>query len=476
MKKHVFLFCSVSIGITFFGIMFTLIRTFYYQEFPSLQEYIFPLLLGTFFGTGIGFWRFQTNEQNKKLEIIAHELRIANTELERKNKKLSEAQARLKFSEKMETMGILAGGVAHDLNNFLQGIINYPEMIMSNIPKDSPLIKPLQQMKICGKKAVAITQDLLTLARRGVQKTQVVNLKQIIEQYLSSPECDKLKSFHPHVVIETVFKENILAVKGSPIHLYKVIMNLVSNAAEAIPDGGLVRISLESRFVEHPIGDYEKIAKGNYTVLTVSDNGQGMKQEDLSRIFEPFFTKKNMGRSGTGLGMAVVWGTVQDHNGYIDIKSKAGEGTQAIIYLPSTTEAYDLKEEEGFVPDSSEGKDKLVLIVDDVKEQREMATEIVRSLGYQAVSVPSGEAAIEYFKNNNVDVMLLDIIMAPGINGIETYKDIVKYEPDIKVICTSGYFEPEAVNKLKKLGITEFLPKPYTIESFSNALKRELAP
>ena len=476
MKKHAFLFCSIPIGIAFFGIMFTLIRTFYYKEFPLLQEYIFPILLGTFFGTGIGLWRIQTNKQNEKLEKIAFELSIAVTELQRKNKKLIDTQAKLKLSEKMESMGILAGGVAHDLNNILSATINYPELMLDKIPKDSPLRPYLIKTKQSGEKAAAIIQDLLTLARRGVQHNEIIDMKHTIQQYLTSPEFNWLRSFHPDVVIETDFKDDLSPVKGSPIHLYKTVMNLVSNAAEAISNGGLIRISIESKYVDYYIRNYEKTVEGNYTILTVSDTGQGIEKDDLERIFEPFFTKKKMGRSGTGLGMAVVWGTVRDHDGYIEIQSKLGEGTQIIIYLPATTESPTLKEEEVFMIDKRMGKGKLVLIVDDVKEQREMATEIVQTLGYQAVSVPSGEAAIEYLKYKSADVMLLDINMAPGINGVETYKGVVKHKPDIKVISTSGYFKPENIQELKNLDISEFLHKPYKIESISKALRRELTP
>lgn len=474
MKKRTYLLCSILIGLIFFGVMFTLIRTFYYKEFPSFQEYIFPFLMGTSLGTGIAFWRIQTNAYRERLEKTAFELNIANTELKNKNKALIETQAKLRQSEKLEAMGILAGGVAHDLNNILSGIIIYPEMMQQNIPKDSPLRTPLQKIQKSGEKAAAIIQDLLILARRRAQPSEIVNIESTVQQYLSSPEHERLRSFHPNVVIETEFIDQLRPVKGSSIHLYKIVMNLVSNAAEAMPNGGLIRISLESRFINHHIGNYEKTAEGYYTILTVSDTGHGIEPEHLERIFEPFFTKKKMGRSGTGLGMAVVWGTVRDHNGYIEVHSKLEEGSQFVIYLPSTMElpksAIDLPP----AVQNPMGKGELVLIVDDVKEQREMATEIAQILGYQTVSAPSGEAAIEYLKNNNADVILLDMIMAPGIDGIETYKGALQYKPDIKTIIMSGFSKPETVHELKNLGVSEFLQKPYTIKSISKALNRVL--
>jgi CheY-like chemotaxis protein len=181
-----------------------------------------------------------------------------------------------------------------------------------------------------------------------------------------------------------------------------------------------------------------------------------------------------MGRSGTGLGMAVVWGAVRDHNGYIEVQSKPGKGSRIVIYLPSTAEQPKLLNDESLSVENLKGNNELVLIVDDMKEQREMTVEIVKSLGYRSVSVPSGEAAIDYLKNNNADVMLLDIIMAPGINGVDAYKDAVQYKPDIKTIIVSGFSNPNIAHELKKLGISDFLQKPYTIESLARTLKAKL--
>lgn len=370
---------------------------------------------------------------------------------------------------------MLAGGVAHDLNNILSGTINYPEMLLQNIPKDSPLRTPLENIQKSGEKAAAIIRDLLSLARRRVQHDEIVDVKATIDQYLTSPEYARLCSFHPKVTVETAYKDKLLPVRGSAIHLYGTVMNLVSNAAEAMPTGGLIRISLESRHIDDHIGNSEKVAKGDYTILCVSDTGLGIEPDDLERIFEPFFTKKKMGRSGTGLGMAVVWGTVRDHNGYIDVRSKHGEGTTFSLYLPSTAESPTSNFEKHSKDENPQGRGELVLIVDDVKEQREMATEILKTLGYQAISVPSGEAAVEYLKTNDADLMLLDMIMAPGIDGVETYQNAVEYKPEIKVISMSGFSKPDTIEELKDLGISEFLQKPYTIESLARALYRELS-
>jgi len=197
---------------------------------------------------------------------------------ERENTRL---QIKLQQAKKMEAIGTLAGGVAHDLNNVLTGIVGYPDLLLRQLPENSPLRKPILTIKDTGKKAAAIVQDLLTLARRGVDTYEVVNMNAIISEYLQSPEYEKLKSFHPGVEVETKLETDLLNISGSPVHLSKTIMNLISNAAEAMPDGGKLSISTENRYVDKPIIGYDHLEEGNYVVLTVSDTGSGMSSEDM---------------------------------------------------------------------------------------------------------------------------------------------------------------------------------------------------
>jgi signal transduction histidine kinase/CheY-like chemotaxis protein len=476
MKKQIQLFFSITIGILFFGITFTLIRTFYTHSFPSLRELITPFAMGIIFGGSIGLWRIKTTSCREKLEKTAFELRIANMELRQKNRTLMEAQAKLKQSEKTELIGILAGGVAHDLNNILSGIIAYPEMLLQDLPGESPLVPPLQKIRKSGEKAVAIIQDLLTLGRGSVEQSQVVDLVDVIGQYLASPECDRLRAFHPGVVIETDCRDGLMPVNGSWIHLYKTVMNLVSNAAEAMPDGGTIQIYLETRYVDHPIRNGEQMPAGDYTVLTVSDTGHGIDAQDLQRIFEPFFTKKKMGRSGTGLGMAVVWGTVKDHSGHIEVESAPGEGSCFRIYLPAVPVATEVKQAPAFALENHRGNGQQVLIVDDLEEQRDIIASILKALGYRNAAVSSGEAAVEFLKHGHADIMLLDFFLGSGINGLETYRQAVACRPGIRAISTSGYLEPEILQQLNEMGVTEHLQKPLSVETVAEALGRALNP
>jgi PAS domain S-box-containing protein len=382
-------------------------------------------------------------------------------------------EKKLQQAQKMKAVGTLAGGVAHDLNNILSGIVSYPELVLMELPETSRLREPIKTIQDSGKKAAAIVQDLLTLARRGVSISEVVNVNNIISEYLVSPEFDKLNSFHPLVEVQTHLDSALLNVMGSPVHLSKTVMNLVSNAAEAMPEGGKIRISTENLYIDRPVSGYDSIEEGDYVVLIVSDTGIGIADDEIERVFEPFYTKKIMGRSGTGLGMAVVWGTVKDHKGYINVESTLGKGTTFKLYFP-VTRNQKVEDQNSKKLIDYKGNGESILVVDDVKEQREIASKILSQLGYSVKIVSSGEEAIKLLEKEKVDLIVLDMIMPPGIDGFETYKRIVNKHPKQKAIIASGFTETERVKKVQQLGAGEYVKKPYTIETIGMAVKTEL--
>ena len=380
---------------------------------------------------------------------------------------------KLKRAEKMEAIGTLAGGVAHDLNNILSGIVSYPEILLMDLPDGSPLRKPLLTMQKSGERAVEIVQDLLTMARRGVCVTEVVDVNRIIDDQLNSPEMAKLRSFHPNMKIQSTLAADLFHVKGSATHLSKSIMNLISNAAEAMPDGGTIAISTCNTYLDTPIRDYEHIEDGEYVKLSIADTGTGIGRKDREKIFEPFYTKKQMGRSGTGLGMSVVWGTVKDHSGYIDVQSTTGEGTTFTIYLPVTREPLKANE-AGVLIEEYKGQGESILVIDDVQEQREIATAILEKLGYHVSSVSCGEKAVEFMAHHSSDLLVLDMIMDPGIDGLDTYKKVIEFHPGQKAIIASGFSRTERVKALQRLGAGQYIKKPYTLAKLGLAVKQEL--
>jgi signal transduction histidine kinase/uncharacterized protein YjeT (DUF2065 family) len=379
----------------------------------------------------------------------------------------------LQRAQKMEAIGMLAGGVAHDLNNILSGLVSYPELILMDLPEDSPLEKPIRTIQQAGERAANIVQDLLTLARRGVSVSEVVNLNQVIHDYLKSPEYENLRAHHPDINLITELDDDLMDISGSPIHLVKTVMNLISNAAEAMMSSGIIRIETKNRYIDTPIRGYDDIEEGDYVVMTVTDNGIGISNEDIDRIFEPFYTKKVMGRSGTGLGMAVVWGTVKDHRGYIDIRSSPNQGTTITIHLPATKEHRMLAGKPETI-EALSGSGERILVVDDVAEQREIATSMLARLGYTVKNVASGEAAVEYIREHRVDVLVLDMIMDPGIDGLETYRRIIQIRPDQPAVITSGFSESERVHEARKLGAGIYVKKPYRLDTIARAVRAVL--
>jgi PAS domain S-box-containing protein len=391
-------------------------------------------------------------------------------EAEEERRRLEEL---LRRSEKMEAMGKLAGGVAHDLNNVLGVLVGYSELMLMEIPEGHHLRRHVSNIMQSGERAAAIIQDLLTLARRGVQISDVVNLNSIISCYLNTPEFELLKSHYPQITFKTDLAEDLLNIKGSSVHLNKTVMNLVANAAEAIAGDGEVMIQTTNSYFDQTISGYENMKEGDYVLLKITDSGKGISPTDIGKIFEPFYTTKVMGRSGTGLGLAVVWGTVKDHKGYIDVQSKEGMGSSFSLYFPVTRDKKSV-DREHISPAAYQGRGESVLIVDDVKEQRELAVNILSTLGYKVNVVASGEEAVEYVKRNKTDLIVLDMIMDPGIDGLQTYQRICDINPKQKAIIVSGFSETDRVKKAHELGAGAYVRKPYIMEKIGLAVRQEL--
>jgi len=413
------------------------------------------------------------SERTVELQNANQELLMEMADRKRAEEERRELRTQLQRAEKMEALGTLAGGVAHDLNNILTGIVSYPELLLLDLPEDSPQRDPILTIQKSGQRAAAIVQDLLTLARRGVATTEVSNLNTLLQEYLSSPEHEKLTSFHPEVRFNVELESELLNIMGSPVHLSKTIMNLISNAAEALPGGGRVTISTRNAYIDKPVKGYDEVREGDYVILSVSDNGVGISAKDLEKIFEPFYTKKKMGRSGTGLGMAVVWGTVKDNKGYIDVRSRENKGTTFDIYFPVTRK--EAQDEDFKVPvENLRGNGEKILVVDDVSDQRQIASLLLTRFGYEVVTVSSGEEAVEYMKTNSADLLLLDMIMEPGIDGLDTYRRILEIHPGIKAVIASGFSETNRVREVQRLGAGKYIKKPYTLEKIGSAVKAEL--
>ena len=405
-------------------------------------------------------------ESNERLREEIDER--AKTEQEKRR-----LEASLKRAEKMEAIGVLAGSVAHDLNNILGSLVGYPELLLMELPEDSPQREALVAIRDSGLKASAVVQDLLTMARRGVTSAEVLSLNEVVSSLMRSREILGLKAQHPEVQITANLARGLLNIHGSANHLSRAILNLVLNAVEALEHGGQVEVSTANVYVDTQASGYEVLAEGEYVTLTVADTGTGIAPEDLDRIFEPFYTKKVMGRSGTGLGMAIVWGIVKDHGGFIDVRSEPGRGTTITLLLPSTRSRPRMESPSARI-EELRGSGESILVVDDVGVQRDLCVAMLKTLRYSATAVASGEEAVEHVKRSPVDLLVLDMVMAPGIDGLETYRRIIEIHPGQKAIIASGLSETRQVKDVQALGAGAYVRKPYSLEQIAVAIRDEL--
>ena len=409
-------------------------------------------------------------KSNRELEARVEE---RTCELLRQTEERQKAEERLHRAEKMEAIGLMASGVAHDLNNILSGVVSYPELLLMRLPEDSPLRKSINAIKESGLRAAAVVADLLTVARDAAKVRSRANLNKLVLNYLYSPEAREIRFLHPEVQISTDLAGDLPEICCSETHINKCIMNLVHNAAEAFNGKGDIRI--RTALYSLPDENFQDLTlpDGKYLVLSVADNGPGIPEEDQDHIFEPFYTKKKMGRSGTGIGLTVVWNCMQDHNGGVTLRSDEQQGTAFYLFFPTSTEA-NCRPLEAVDDLNLQGRGETVLVVDDDERQRDIARELLTELGYRPRTAASGEDALYYFGEHEADLVLLDMVMEPGMDGCKTYEKIIALRPGQKAVVVSGYTEREKMSRIMALGAGSFLKKPYTAKELAVAVSRAL--
>lgn len=493
LNQFLMLAILVVIGVVLIIVVVTgaLLRHFISEPIESLQSRMDQVAKGDFSNHLEDIQYIELKAIARRFRVMTAEIGKREDALKQMNQELvqeiaarrqSEAERqkleqKLIRAEKMEAIGQLAGRVAHDLNNVLSGIVSYPDLLLLKLPDDSAMRKPLVTMQQAGKRAADIVQDLLTLARRGIQKKTIINLNDIINAYLQSPEWIELSATQPHVKMTTELDPGLMNLNGVRHQLEKTVMNLVLNSVESIqpngPHGDNIIIKTFNQYIEQPIQGHETMTEGEYAVLQIADQGVGIASEDINKIFEPFYTRKVMGRSGTGLGLAVVWSAVQDHDGYIRVASVQNEGAVFTLHFPVTRKAVEsVRASESL--ESYTGSGETILVVDDVDNQREIASKILKRLGYRVACAASGEEAVSYLQENRVDLLMLDMIMEPGMDGLETYEQIQKLYPRQKALLASGFAATERVKKAQQLGAGAYLQKPYTMEKLGAAVKTAL--
>ena len=394
------------------------------------------------------------------------------TERKRAEEEKRSLEERLQRAEKMEAIGTLAGGVAHDLNNMLGVLIGNAEMLIEDLEKTDPLHRLAEEIMSSGERAAAEVQDLLTMARLGVVWREPANLNRIVADLLKTPEIRKMFSAHPHVTIETQYDRDLLNINASAIHIERALTNLIRNALRALPEKGKITIRTENRYLDRPLKGYEEVPKGEYAVLSVSDTGIGILPEHMKHLFEPFYMRKALKQGGTGLGLSVIWGALKDHDGYADVTSEPGKGTTFTFYF-SVTRGESVLWEMHPISEYM-GNGETILVVDDEESQCRLAALMLTRLNYRVKTVESGEEALEYLANNDADLIVLDMRMEPGMDGYDTYRRILEIKKRQKAIIFSGFSKTERVKMAQELGAGEFIMKPYLIERLGMTVRNEL--
>ncbi|MBU8932990.1 MAG: PAS domain S-box protein [candidate division Zixibacteria bacterium] len=377
-------------------------------------------------------------------------------------KRLRELESR---AQRLESAGKISGQIAHDFNNLLAPLIAYPEFIREELPKNHPALTYLTSIEDSAARIADINQQLLTLGRRGHYNQQVMNLNEIIMRAVK--EMDALPAT---MTCKMQLDEDLMNVMGGGAQIHRVISNLLTNAQDAIQDVGQITVKTENYYVDEMCVAYGRVPKGEYVKMTLSDTGCGIPDDIIQKIFDPFFTSKTTDKKrGSGLGLSVVDSVLKDHNGYLDLSSKVGQGTSFYLYFPITREDVGISEIQ-----QSDGGTETILVVDDDELQRDVSMKLLSKLGYKVSTAESGEKAIEFLKDNPQDLLVMDMVMPMGIDGAETYRQVAEFNPGQKAIIVSGFSETDRVLEAQKFGAGAFVKKPLTVKDVAAAVRMEL--
>ena len=391
-------------------------------------------------------------------------------------RKLAEAERarlgqRLRQAEKMEAVGRLAGGIAHDFNNILGGILGYAEMLVEGTVEGSRERRYAQNVLTAATRASDLVEQILSYSRSQRGKRQPVDIDRVVAETLELVRGTLPDGIRLHAGLDGQPR----FVVGDPTQLHQIVMNLCTNAVHAMEDAGVLSVSLDS--VDVPAEralSHSTLQPGHYIRLVVADNGTGMDEATLARVFEPFFTTKEVGK-GTGLGLSLVYGIVTDSAGAIDVASAPGRGSRFAIFLPRV-ESPAVVEDEGAGP-VARGNGERVIVVDDEDALLALAAEVLRRLGYQPATFPTGEAALKAFcaAPQEFDAVITDEIM-PGLTGTELAQSMRALRADLPIVLISGYIGPVMTERALAAGVSEILKKPVQARELAAALSRVLEP
>jgi DNA-binding LacI/PurR family transcriptional regulator/signal transduction histidine kinase/ActR/RegA family two-component response regulator len=410
----------------------------------------------------------------KSVEL--HEAVIQKTTLHERS-----LQERLATSKRMQSLSVLAGGVAHDLNNALGPLVGLPDIILRELAANQSLAgsvsevsADLESIKSAALRAAQTIKDLLTLGRQGHAEKEPIDLNRVVSSCLKEDVLRLLGQPGSNVTVSLELCSTPIVIRASEAHLVRAITNLVHNAIESISGAGRVRVTSSAVCVGEVLSGYEQIEPGDYAVLTIADDGAGIPGHELGRIFEPFFSKKRVGdRSGTGLGLAIVHGVVKEHDGFVDVTSTLGRGTSFSLYFPRVAEAARISQR----PETPGGGRARVLIVDDDPVQLRTGRRILTHLGYDVDTQSRGASAYQLFAERSgespYDLVILDMSLNEERDGLELFEQIQELFPNQRAIVASGHALSERVERAMARGLA-WLAKPYTADDLGRAVQAAL--
>ena len=375
-------------------------------------------------------------------------------------------ETQLLQSQKMEAIGTLAAGVAHDFNNILMTIQGCTSLLLMDHGKPEQDYRRLREIEKHIKTASDLTQQLLGFAGKALYSPQSVDIGDLIKNtvYIFGRTRNE-------VVITQNHPDRLWNVMADPIQIEQVILNLLFNACQALPSGGVICIETENTSVENDDSGNGRIDPGRYVKVVIRDNGVGMDKTTQKRIFDPFFTTHQMGR-GSGLGLATVYGIIQKHGGAISVISEQGEGAVFTFYLPADQTPTIMREVNAAVLMNGS---ETIMIIDDEEMVLDVGTAMLNKMGYQVLAAENGQKAVEIYEKNsrNIDLIILDMIM-PSLNGKDTYKKLKAINPDLKVILSSGYSLNEQAMEILNCGCDDFIQKPFNMAQLSEKVRQIL--
>ena len=375
-------------------------------------------------------------------------------------------EAQLQYAQRIEALGTLAGGIAHNFNNLLMGILGNTALLLLETESESPNHEKLKKIEKLVDSGSLLTKQLLGYAREGRYEIEPIDMNHVVKE-----TSDTFAMTKKGIKVHQALDDKIYVIKADQGQIEQVLWNLYVNAADAMPTGGELFLRTRNVTDAQITGKPYKVKPGDYVLLTVRDNGVGMDKKTMERIFEPFFTTKGLSK-GTGLGLASVYGMVKSHGGYIDVDSKKGKGTTFNIYLPASQEEVSDKEVHQEVIE--EGKE-ILLLVDDEAMLLEVGQEMLEIMGYTVFTAGGGKEAIEIFKahHDTIDMVILDMIM-PDVSGGETYDNLKQINPNVKVLLSSGYSIDSQASEILGRGCDGFIQKPFQITDLSRKLRNIL--